>query len=211
MPKLSELKNIVFNKEQVDKIVFSDIEDNGENCEFAFVFGHAMLIKERTLKAVEMYKEKRVKKLVFLGGGYGDSNNSDNNVPESYQMRDIAINLGIPTENIFVEDCSTNTYENIVNGLKLLSEFKFNKIMLITSKFHLKRCRAILQKLSPNIRAILVSAKDTVNDSEVWFMHDNVWDNNGKHGSGKSLVINEAKILVNGSIDGTLTDVFINL
>jgi uncharacterized SAM-binding protein YcdF (DUF218 family) len=211
MKRLSELKNIEFNEEQVNKIVFSDIKDSGKSCDYAFVFGHTMLIKERTLKAIEMYKAKRVKKLVFLGGGYGDSNNSNNHIPESHQMRDMAINIGIPTEDILIEDHSTNTYENIVNGLNLLSELKLNKIMLITGEFHLKRCKAILQKLAPNIEPILISAKDNINDKEVWHMHDNVWNNNGKHGSAKSLVINEAKILVKGAIQGTMADLLIDL
>lgn len=67
--KLSQYKNLELSKELIDKIVFSDIEDNNnKSCEYALVFGHAMLIEERTKKAVEMYLSGRVKKLLFLGG-----------------------------------------------------------------------------------------------------------------------------------------------
>lgn len=66
--KLSQYINLELTKEQIDKIVFSDIEDNNNSCEYALVFGHTMLIEERTKKAVEMYFSGRVKKLLFLGG-----------------------------------------------------------------------------------------------------------------------------------------------
>lgn len=66
--KLSQFKNLNLTEEQIDKIVFSNIEDNNKSCEYALVFGHAMLIKERTKKAVEIYLSGRVKKLLFLGG-----------------------------------------------------------------------------------------------------------------------------------------------
>ena len=72
-------------------------------CEYALVFGHAMIINERTFKAVEMYKKNRVKKIVFMGGGYGDSNTSDQHIPESHQMKDYAINLGVKPNDI-IED-----------------------------------------------------------------------------------------------------------
>ena len=94
---------------------------------YALVFGHAVLIKERTKKAIEIYKQGRAKKIVFMGGGYGDSNASN-----------------------------------------------------------------------------LVEAQDINHDRNNWYLNDNVWDNNGKHGSGKTLVENEAKLLIEGAQTGIL-------
>ena len=184
------------SKELVDEVVFSNIEDSGESCYYALVFGHAMLIAERTLKAVEMYKEHRAKKLVFMGGGYGDSNTSDDHVPESHKMRDLAIENGVDPNDIIVEDKSTNTKENIIYALELLDKDHLDKIMLITSEFHLKRCQAILKSMLPDVKTVLVKALDGIHDRDNWFLRDNVWNDNGRHGSGKSLVENEAKILI---------------
>ena len=184
------------SKELVDEVVFSNIEDSGESCYYALVFGHAMLIAERTLKAVEMYKEHRAKKLVFMGGGYGDSNTSDDHVPESHKMRDLAIENGVDSNDIIVEDKSTNTKENIIYALELLDKDHLDKIMLITSEFHLKRCQAILKSMLPDVKTVLVKALDGIHDRDNWFLRDNVWNDNGRHGSGKSLVENEAKILI---------------
>ena len=208
--KLSDYKNVELSKNIVDEIVFSNIEDTGEFCYYALVFGHAMLIVERTLKAVEMYKQKRVKKLVFMGGGYGDSNVSKDHIPEAHKMRELAIKNGVNPDDIIVEDKSRNTKENILFALDLLDKSNFDKVMLITSEFHLKRCNALIKKIIPGVSTILVKAPDGIHDRDNWFMSDNIGDNNGKHGSGKSLVENEARILIEGACNGTLENFEVN-
>ena len=208
--RLSDYKDVELSKNIVDEIVFTNIEDTGESCYYALVFGHVMLIKERTLKAVEMYKQKRVKKLVFMGGGYGDSNASVDHIPESHKMRELAIKNGVNPVDIIVEDKSSDTRGNILLAIDLLDKSYLNKIMLITSEFHLKRCDAIIKKIVPGISTILVKAPDGIHDRNNWFMSDNIWDNNGKHGSGRTLVENEARILIEGACNGTLEDFEVN-
>lgn len=208
--KLSNYKGIELSEKVVDEIVFSNTEDTGESCYYALVFEHAMLIDERTLKAVEMYKQKRVKKLVFMGGGYGDSNASLDHIPESHKMRELAIKNGVNPSDIIVEDKSRNTEENVLFSINLLDKSHFDKVMLITSEFHLKRCNALIKKIIPNVSTILVKAPDGNHDRNNWFMSDNIWDNNGKHGSGRSLVENEAHLLIEGACNGTLEDFEVN-
>ncbi len=58
----------------------------------------------------------------------------------------------------------------------------------------------------PGINTILVEAQDINHDRNNWYLNDNVWDNNGKHGSGKTLVENEAKLLIEGAQTGILED-----
>ena len=204
--KLSEFNKEELTKEDIDRIIFSNIEDSGESCYYALVFGHAILFKERTQKAIEIYKQGRAQKLVFMGGGYGDSNTSNDHVPESHKMKDYAIKKGVIEKDIIIEDKSTNTEENLLYTIKSLNLDSTLKIMLITSGFHLKRCNGLIKKMIPGINTILVEAKDIIHDREHWHLNDNVWDNNGKHGSGKSLVENEAKVLIEGASNGKIED-----
>ena len=118
--KLSDYKGKKLTDTDIDNIVFSGVNDSGKSCYYALVFGNAMLIKERTSVSVEMYKNKRVKKLVFMGGGYGISNITNDHTPESHQMRDYAISLGVPENDIIVEDKSKDTIENIIFANKIL-------------------------------------------------------------------------------------------
>ena len=204
--KLSEYRGLKLTNEDIDKIVFSDIDNDGKSCSYALVFGHIMLIKERTQKAVEMYKNGRAKKLVFLGGGWGDSNTSDNHIPESHQMGDLAKKLGVDSNDIIIEDKSTDTKSNILFAIEILNLNASDTIMLISSEFHLKRCNAIIKKKIPGIQTILVKAPDGIHDKNNWFLNDMVFYDNGKYGSGKTLVTREAYALIEGACAGELED-----
>lgn len=138
--------------------------------------------------------------------GYGDSNNSEDHIPESHKMKDLAIKLGVNTDDILIEDQSSNTYENIINAFKILDIKNIDTLMIITSEFHLKRCKAIINKIFPEIDLILIEVTDGIHDRNNWFVHENVWKYNGKYGSGKNLVIHEAKTLVNEAFNGRLAD-----
>lgn len=83
--------------------------------------------------------------------------------------------------------------------------------MLITSEFHLKRCDSLIKKMLPDVSTILVKVKDGIHDKDNWFLDDNVWHNNGKYGSGKSLVEHEAKTLIDGACNGSLDDFEVNI
>ncbi len=51
----------------------------------------------------------------------------------------ILFDLGVPNDQIFIEDNSFNTTENALNVKKILSQHHFRKPILFTSAFHLPR------------------------------------------------------------------------
>ncbi len=197
--KLSDYKGKALTDNDIDNIVFSGIRDNGDSCKYALVFGNAMLIKERTVKAVEMYNSGRVKKLVFMGGGYGISNVTNDHTPESHQMRDYAISLGVNQNDIIVEDKSKDTIENILFVNKILNLSNNDTVMLITSTFHLKRCNALIKKIIPGINTILVGALDGINDRDKWYLN-----NDTKNNLGRPLIMTEANLLVNWAVNNEI-------
>lgn len=58
--KLSEINDENLSDEEIANIVYSNIKDNGKTSKYGLVFGNSMLIKERVLKAVELYNKKRI-------------------------------------------------------------------------------------------------------------------------------------------------------
>ncbi len=72
--KLSKINNNNLNDKDIASIVYSNIKDNGQISKYGLVFGNSMLIKERVSKAVELYNDKRIKKIIFMGGTNGISN-----------------------------------------------------------------------------------------------------------------------------------------
>lgn len=166
-----------------------------------------MLIKERVSKAVELYNNKRIQKVIFMGGVNGISNQTNSKIAEANKMRKLAIEQGISKKDIIVENTSNNTFENIDNAMYLLRNEidTIKNITIITSEFHLKRCYAILKKNYPNINITLVAAKDGFTDSDNWFMSDNSWN------SGRSLATYEAHLLIKYARENKIEDLEIQL
>lgn len=187
--RLSEIERENFSDEEIQEIVYSEIEDTLKETEYAIVFGNSMLINERVNTAVEAYKKGRIKKLIFTGGINGVSNQNNDQIPEAIKMKDLAIKLGVSEEDILVEPNSNNSFENVDNVFEILPN-NISCISIITSEFHLKRCMAIIKKKFPNIETILIASKDGFSDSDNWFLSDNSWN------SGRSLATYEAGLLV---------------
>ena len=81
--KLSLINNENLTDEMIDKIVYSNTDDNVKSTTYAIVFGNSMLIKERANTAYAAYKSGRIKKVIFSGGVGGVSNQDNDTVAEA--------------------------------------------------------------------------------------------------------------------------------
>ncbi len=196
---LSQIIDENITDEQIDSIVYSDIEDDKLPSEYALVFGNSMLIKERVNTSVDAYKNGRIRKIIYMGGTNGISNQDNSTIPEAIKMKELALSLGVSEEDILIDDTSNNTFENIENAMRLLPS-DVSHIAIITSEFHLKRCYAILKKNYPNILVTLISSKDGFSDRDNWFLSDNSWN------SGRSLATYEAHLLVKYAKENKIYD-----
>lgn len=205
--KLSKINDKNLKDEDIAKIVYSNIGDNGLTSKYALVFGNSMLINERVNKAVEIYKQKRVEKLIFMGSANGVSNQEKSNIAEAVKMKKLAMELGVNESDILLDDTSNNTFENIDNALNIIGkEIKnINNIVIITSEFHLKRCYAILKQKYPYLNISLIPAKDGFSDSDNWFLSDSKWN------SGRSLATYEAHLLIKYAKENRIKDLDIEL
>lgn len=200
--KLSQInKDACFSDEEIQRIVYDGIADNGENTKYGLVFGNSLLIEERVKATVLAYKHGRIEKVIFSGGSNGISNQNKDSMAEAIKMKNLAIKMGINEEDILIDDTSNNSFENVENSFKLISNEQLSSIAIITSEFHLKRCMAIIQKKFPNIKVILIPAKDGFSDSDNWFLSDNSWN------SGRSLAAYEADLLIKYAKNRQIADI----
>lgn len=197
--KLSQINDENLTDEQIDNIVYSDIYDDGLSSEYALVFGNSMLIKERVNTSVDAYKNGRIKKIIFMGGANGVSNQDNSIIPEAIKMKELAVSSGVNEDDILIDDASNNSFENVANAMKLLPN-EVNHISIITSEFHLKRCYAILKKNYPNMSVTMICSKDGFSDRDNWFLSDNSWN------SGRSLATYEAHLLVKYAKENKIYD-----
>ncbi len=136
----------------------------------------------------------------------GVSNKDGDLKSEAEKMKDLALLLGVKEEDIYTEDKSNNSFENVHNVISKFGEdiIKSN-IIIVTSEFHLKRCYAILKQKMPNINISLVAAKDGFSDRNNWYLSDNSWN------SGRSLATYEAGLLIKYAKEGKIKDLEVNL
>ena len=108
---------------------------------------------DRFLAGLSLIKNEKSSKLIFTGGI-----NPYNKAlpPEGSLYRQEAIKLGIEKENIYVTLPVKNTLEEVVEIKKLLKTIfkkEKQKILLVTSAYHMNRARSIFTKYGIDVEA----------------------------------------------------------
>jgi len=96
------------------------------------------VFRERINHAIELYRQGKVRKLIFTGG-QGNSNEPT----EAAAARAYALANGIPSQDILVEQKSHTTYENIVYAKQLADSNNIKKVLLVSDPMHMKRAMTI--------------------------------------------------------------------
>lgn len=117
-------------------------------CEYVLVLGARILDEDTPCKVLEnrlisaiIYLHKFENSKVIVSGGTG----IDEPISEGYVMKKYLINHGIDKHRIFVEDLSTNTFENLKNTKQILKDV--DEILIITSKYHLFRSKILARRV----------------------------------------------------------------
>ena len=168
---VSRIKEDDLTHEVVDRLLFRDLDDAGENADCIIVLGSAKAAKYRIPVAVDVYNANRVKKIMLCGGTIRDF--SDGKYSEAEHMRKAILELGMAEENIILENSSQNTVENILFALvELQRSFWLNrvhKVLLVTTAYHMRRSLAIARYLFPaHIEILPCPANDTNTKRDNW-------------------------------------------
>lgn len=125
---------------------YGNLSSDG-NADAAVVLGAAVwsnsvspVFRERINHAIELYRNGRVRKLVFTGG-QGNSNEPT----EAAAARSYAVANGIPLQDILVEQKSHTTYENIVYAKQVIDSNNLNGVLLVSDPMHMKRAMAMAE------------------------------------------------------------------
>jgi len=96
---------------------------------------------------------------LLLSGGLGNLTRRIWDEPEAKKFAFIAREIGVPDERILVEDCSTNTGENVLFSRALLEErgISANTFLLVQKPYMERRAYATFRKLWPE-KAVRVSS-----------------------------------------------------
>jgi uncharacterized SAM-binding protein YcdF (DUF218 family) len=92
------------------------------------------VFKERINHAVNLYRNGRVRKLIFTGG-----QGNPGEPTEASAARDYALQSGVPASDTLLEDKSHTTYENILNAKQLADAHGIRTVLIVSDPLHMKR------------------------------------------------------------------------
>ncbi|WP_187696373.1 YdcF family protein [Xanthovirga aplysinae] len=98
---------------------------------------------DRIIHAIDLYKRGKIKK-ILISGGSGDFFNQE--ISEAKDLARVCRMAGIPQKDLILEEKSRNTHENARNSALILKEnYQNQKLLLITSAFHMRRAKACFE------------------------------------------------------------------
>ena len=96
------------------------------------------VFRERINHGIWLYKNGYVDKIIFTGG---KSNGDEHS--ESFIARQYAVGNGIPFNDIFIEEQSTITQENLSYAAKIVKENHLSTVIIVSDPLHMKRAMLI--------------------------------------------------------------------
>lgn len=117
--------------------------------------------KGRVSEGVRLYREGIAPYLIIVGAD------------PTVRIRDIYEPVkGDPSANgVILEKNSRNTLENAIYGKEMITRHKIKSILLITSRYHLKRATILMRNALPQKCAIYPYPIDSSNLKETWWNH----------------------------------------
>lgn len=117
--------------------------------------------KGRVEEGVRLYRERKAAWLFFIG------------VDPTVRRADLYHpRPGDPSpDGVVLEKVSRNTLENAILGRDVIMQKEVRSILLITSRYHMKRASILLRNALPKDVAIYTYPVDTKNLKEAWWNH----------------------------------------
>jgi uncharacterized SAM-binding protein YcdF (DUF218 family)/glycosyltransferase involved in cell wall biosynthesis len=103
--------------------------------------------EERVEYAVELYKKGYATYILF-SSGYSYVFN------EPIIMKALAVSLGVPEGAVVLENNAHRTYENVKLSKEILNKKNWNKILLISSPYHMRRVSLVFNKIAKTTKVI---------------------------------------------------------
>lgn len=96
------------------------------------------ILRDRVAAAAELYRAGRVRKLLFSG------DNRFKHYNEPAKMREVALSLGVPEEDIVLDYAGRRTYDTCYRARDI---FGLQEVVVVTQRYHLPRALYTCQRL----------------------------------------------------------------
>ena len=92
------------------------------------------VFRERINHAIELYRAKRVRMLIFTGGTPKSGYPTEAAVGRRY-----AIDNGVASQDILIEDKSRTTYDNLLRASREAQPIGVNSFLIVSDPLHMRR------------------------------------------------------------------------
>ena len=106
-------------------------------------------LRARVDYAIELYQTGQVGAVIFTGG-FRDKDPA-REWSESALARDYAMQRGVPSERIWIEQRSTTTLENLREAQAIVNAQGFAQVALVSDRWHLARAQAMARDLGLSV------------------------------------------------------------
>jgi uncharacterized SAM-binding protein YcdF (DUF218 family) len=105
------------------------------------------VFEQRILHAVDLYRKKTVRKLLFTGG-FGDGAE----MAESQVARRYAMELGVPDRDMLIEKSSRTTLENLQQARTIMQQQGLTTALIVSDPLHMERAAWMARHLEIDAR-----------------------------------------------------------
>lgn len=99
---------------------------------------------ERARFSTDLYKKGYAKYIIYSSGYIYEHNDAEN-------MKLFAVSMGVPEENIILEKKANSAYENVKFTTDILRKRGFDKILLVSSPYNMKRSSLIYNNIAGDV------------------------------------------------------------
>jgi uncharacterized SAM-binding protein YcdF (DUF218 family) len=118
----------------------------------------------RAQKGIELFKQGYAPVVIFSGAALDDGPSN------AFAMREQALAAGIPSDRIYIDEISQNTYENAIHTKEIINSIGAKKIILVTSPYHQRRANQTFRAVLGQSNEVLgVSAFDDRWSKSQWW------------------------------------------
>lgn len=103
----------------------------------------------RTSQAIDLYRRGWAPTLIFSGAAKDKTGPSN-----AAAMRELAINAGVPTDDIVIEEYGETTRQNAEETRKILDQYGIRSVILVTSAYHQRRAELEFNKRTEGTVAV---------------------------------------------------------
>ena len=146
------------------------VEDQPRPVEVAFVLGGG--VKDRAEKAAALYHDGHCKSIVPLGENYSSVLELlDTIILDAHLSAYYLEKLGVATDALFPIAKGTSTHEEATEIIAYCKANQLKEVMVISSKFHLRRIDSILRDTleETGIQLVLIGAPSSRYNEVVWW------------------------------------------